>query len=77
MTGVAKFLLSPITAVASAFIKKPKAPKPMLPLPTATPRANSAVSDALLNRRGSAANQRTGRGGAESSTGTKKTLMGQ
>jgi hypothetical protein len=77
MAAVGKILLSPITALASALIKKPKAPKAMLPLPVATPRANSAVSDALLSRRGSAANMRTGRGGAESTTGTKKALMGQ
>jgi hypothetical protein len=80
MAAIGKILLSPITALAGAF-KKPKAPtvRPTLPLPVATPRANSAVSDALLSRRGSAANMRTGRGGAESTagTGTKKSLLGQ
>jgi hypothetical protein len=71
-------ILSPVgSLIAGALIKKPKAPKAPLPLPTATPRANSTVSDALLARRGSAANMRTGRGGAESTTGTKKALLGQ
>lgn len=52
------------------------ASKQAVPLPTITPRSNSVVSDALSARRGSAANQRTGSGGVESSTG-KKSFMGQ
>lgn len=47
------------------------------PLPTMTPRANSAVSDAIMSRRGSAENRRTGTAGAESSTTGKKSLLGQ
>lgn len=74
MSKVASFLLSPIAAVTGVF-KKPKAAKPVYAQPAATPRAASAVSAALLSRRGTAANQRTGAGGVESSTG-KKTTMG-
>lgn len=48
----------------------------MLPRPTATPRANSVIADAVSRRRGSGANQRTGERGAESGTTAKKTLMG-
>ncbi|QNQ09256.1 hypothetical protein [Sphingomonas alpina] len=74
MSGIAGALLSPIGAIIKAAVKKPKA-QTVVPLPTITPRGNSVVSDALAARRGSATNQRTGSGGAESSTG-KKTLMG-
>lgn len=61
--------------VAGLFGGKAK-PVQAVPLPTITPRTNSVLADALSARRGSAANQRTGSGGAESSTGAKKTLLG-
>ncbi|NLS27940.1 hypothetical protein S2M10_29420 [Sphingomonas sp. S2M10] len=77
MSGVAKILLSPIAAVAGALMPKPKAAAQPLPLPTVTPRSSSTVSDALMSRRGSAANQVTGTRGAESTTTAKKTLLGQ
>lgn len=77
MSGIAKVLLSPITAVASALISKPKQAAQPLPLPTVTPASSSAVSDAIMARRGSAANQVTGTRGAESTTTAKKTLLGQ
>ncbi|GGO95009.1 hypothetical protein [Stakelama pacifica] len=73
---ILKIALSPIGAVAGVF-NKPKAPKPVLPQPTATPRSNSLVADAIASRRGSADNQRTGSRGAESTTTKKNTLMGQ
>lgn len=78
MAGVGKilkFAVSPLAAALGAF-DKPKAPKAVMPLPTATPRSSSVVADALMARRGSAANRRTGSGGAESGTG-KKTYLGQ
>lgn len=74
MTGVAKVLLSPLGAALGVF-KKPKAAA-SVPLPVATPRSNSVLMDTLAARRGTAANQRTGSGGAESSTTAKKTLLG-
>jgi hypothetical protein len=73
--NVIKTIVSPIGAALGLF-GKPKAPKAPLPLPTATPRANSVAMDALANRRGAAANMRTGSTGAESSAG-KKSLLGQ
>lgn len=78
MAGVAKVLLSPIAAVTGLFKPKAKAPTATpAPLPAMTPRANSAVGDALMRRQGSRANQRTGMGGAESGTTAKKRLMGE
>jgi hypothetical protein len=67
--------LSPVLALAGAFKKKPAAQKPVYAQPTATPRSNSVVANALAGRRGTIENQRTGAGGVESSTG-KKTALG-
>lgn len=75
MTGVAKVLLSPVGAALGVF-KKPKPVTPAVPLPTATPRANSVLMDTLSARRGASANQRTGSRGVESTTAAKKTLLG-
>ena len=69
-------IVSPVLSLLGAF-DKPKAPKPVLPLPSATPRSNSVALDALSARRGSSANQRTGSLGAESSASSKKTRLGQ
>ena len=74
--GVVGKILSPILSLTGVF-KKPKMPKPQAPLPTITPRANSVLVDAIARRRGSADNQRSGAGGAESSAGAKKQFMGQ
>lgn len=63
-------------AVSGVFKKKAKPQPSAVPLPTMTPRGNSVLADMLAARRGSAANQRTGSGGAESSTGVKKSLLG-
>lgn len=75
MGAVGKFLLSPVAALAGAF-KKPKAaaPAPLLAQPQATPRASSALADALSARRGTRANQRTGARGAEAPAGVKTKL---
>jgi len=70
-----KAAISPIGAALGLF-NKPKAADQPVPLPTITPRGNSAISDALASRRGSAANQLTGSSGAESSATAKKTLLG-
>lgn len=72
---IGKVLVSPVAAALGAF-NAPKAKPQALPLPMATPRANSVVSDALSRRRGSQDNRRTGSGGAESQTAAKKTLLG-
>lgn len=72
MGGVAKFLLSPVLSVAGSVLK-PKAPQVQaMPLarPEVTPRT-TALLDAVAARRGSRANQRTGRGGAEAGGKTK------
>jgi hypothetical protein len=74
MSGVAKVLMSPLTALVGSVMKKPK-PQQVVAQPVATPRTNSVLSDALSARRGTASNQRTGAGGAESGAG-KKTLLG-
>ena len=66
-----------VVGLGAAALSKPKAaPTPASAQPSITPRANSVVADTLSARRGSAANMRTGAGGAESTT-VKKTLMGQ
>lgn len=72
--GLIGKILSPGLGLLGVF-DKPK-PAQAVPLPTVTPRSNSVLADMLAARRGSAANQRTGSGGAESSTGPKKTLLG-
>lgn len=74
MSGALK-LLSPVAMLAGVLgKKKPKAVA--APLLQQTPRANSAIADALSARRGALSNQRTGATGAESSASAKKTLMG-
>lgn len=55
--------------------KKAAAPAPV-PLPQITPRRPTAASEAIANRRGSAANDRTG-GSAESSATGKNRLLGR
>jgi hypothetical protein len=66
-----------VGGAAITALKKPAAaPRMAVPLPTATARTSSVVSDALSRRTGSAANRRTGALGAESSAAPKKTLMG-
>ena len=72
---IGKVLVSPVAAALGAF-NGPKQPRQAIPLPTATPRVNSVLSDALSRRRGSQDNRRTGSGGAESRTTAKKTLLG-
>ncbi len=58
------------------FGKKPKAVQQPVPLPQITPRRPTAASEAIANRRGSVANDRTG-GGAESSASGKNRLLGR
>lgn len=67
-----------VGSIGAAALSKPKTTQVAqpVPLPTITPRGNSAISDALARRRGSAANQLTGGSGAESSATAKKTLLG-
>ena len=73
-----KIAVSPLATALGVFDKKKAAPAPVVQArPVATPRANSVALDALSSRVGSAANQRTGQGGAESRTTSKKQLMGQ
>lgn len=74
--SIFKTLVSPIGAALGLLGKKSQTPAQPVPLPTITPRGNSAISDALARRRGSAANQLTGGSGAESSATAKKTLLG-
>lgn len=69
-------LVSPVAAALGAF-KKPKAAATPVAQPVITPRSNSVIADALAARRGSAANMRTGAGGAESAASAKKALLGQ
>ncbi len=60
---------------AASILMKPKAPKPVAQ-PVMRDRSPSVATDALMARRGSLSNKRTGAAGAESSAGAKKTLMG-
>lgn len=69
-------LIATAGSVATALATKPSAPKIMAPTPQVIARPNNAISDALAKRRGVAANQVTGSGGAESATTAKKTFMG-
>lgn len=67
--------------LAGSLVSKALAPKvsaaPVVAVPRQVQvRTNSQVSDALMARRGSRANQRTGPRGAEAPMGTK-TKMGQ
>lgn len=75
VVGTLGKIISPVAGALGLF-NKPKAQRTALPLPVATPRANSVVSDALSGRRGTQDNRRTGSGGAESQTAAKKTLLG-
>lgn len=78
MGAVAKFLVSPVLALAAGAVKKPK-PAPVLPMarPQARAGASTALLDAVAARRGSRANQRTGRNGAEPTNGAgSKTALG-
>lgn len=77
LPAIAIGAIAGIGGMAAQALMKPKAPPAqMVARPSATPRTASLVSDALARRRGTRANQRTGSGGAESSTGAKKALMG-
>lgn len=73
--NVLKAVVSPIGAALGVF-KKPKALPAPVAQPTITPSRSSAAADALAARRGSAANMRTGAGGAESGATAKKALLG-
>lgn len=65
-----------VGGAASAIMGKKSAPKQAAPVPTARAQTQSVVTDALMRRRGSLGNRRTGASGAESSAGGKKALMG-
>ncbi len=74
---VLPFLIGGLAGGAASLLSKPKAaPKQAAPVPTARVQTQSVVTDALMRRRGSLGNRRTGAGGAESSAGGKKALMG-
>lgn len=72
-------IIGAVAAVASAGAAVMSATKSS---PTVTAPAvvqqnpNNTVTDALLRRRGTASNQVTGSGGAESQTAAKKSFMG-
>lgn len=72
MSGAIPFI-SPLAAVILG--KKKSTPAPT-PAPTVQQRVNTTAADVLSARRGSRANQRTGRGGAELQGGVKS-KMGQ
>jgi hypothetical protein len=74
--SIVGMVVSPLISALTRPKAQKAAPAQPVPLPQMTPRSNSAVSDALMARRGSADNRRTGAGGAESSTASKKSLMG-
>lgn len=70
-------LVGGVVGAVSSIFSKPKAASTTVSIPRQVQvRTNSAASDALLARRGSRANQRTGLGGAEAPGGTK-TKLGQ
>ncbi|WP_343609348.1 hypothetical protein [Novosphingobium sp.] len=62
------------TAITTALVSKPSQQVAVQQAQPVTVRQNSAVADAITARRGSAANMRTGSGGAEASTGLKTKL---
>lgn len=70
---IGKALVSPALFLASKILKKPKKPEAA---PLRAPGRGNAVADALQQRRGATANQRTGASGAESNTSQKKTVLG-
>ncbi len=64
-----------VGSLASKALAPKAAAAPAVNVPrVAQVRTNTAASDALLSRRGSRANQRTGPRGAEAATGTKSKL---
>lgn len=77
--GLAKALISPVFAIASNLFSRPKVKTPQAqPLPTRNEAAErAALNDGLARRQGPRANQRTGYGGAEASTGAKTSLLGR
>lgn len=70
------FLIGGLAGGAVSSLLKPKAPKPVAQPPAMRTRSPSVATDALMARRGSVSNRRTGSAGVESSAGAKKTLMG-
>lgn len=76
LPAIAIGAIAGLGGMAVQALMKPKVPTPQVARPMATPRTASLVSDTLARRRGTRANQRTGSGGAESSTGAKKALLG-
>lgn len=69
-------LIGTAGSLATAIIAKPKVPKAAVagPRMAAQPRTSSALRDAILARRGTRDNQRTGMGGAEAGAGLKTKL---
>lgn len=67
-------LIATAGTVAATVLSKPKVPKAPLQAPAAQARSTSVVSDAILARRGTRDNQRSGLGGAEATTGVKTRL---
>lgn len=82
MAAVAPFapLIGGIVGLGASIAMRPKAPKPVKSLaqPTRNEAAErAAMNDNLARREGTRANRRTGYGGAEASTGAKKSLLGR
>lgn len=63
--GLLGTLISPLFSV---LFGKQEAPKPQVQQPVAQVRPNQDAANALLLRRGSKANQKTGMGGAEAAS---------
>lgn len=79
---VGKILISPLAAVASAVVKKPKAPAasagaPPVPSRNLAYEAARRNMDSLRRRRGAGANEITGGGAEAPRSPGAKTLLGQ
>lgn len=78
MAPVLPFLAGGLVGGAASALMKPKSAPAAVAQPVMRTRSTAfAASDALARRRGARSNQRTGSGGAESSTSAGKALMGQ
>lgn len=78
MAPIGMALAGGLMGAAASAIMKPKAAPAAVAQPVMRTRSTAfAASDALARRRGARSNQRTGSGGAESSTSASKALMGQ
>lgn len=68
MSTLVSGLVAPLATALFGNLFGKKAPKPATPPPVAQVRPNQTAANALLQRKGSKTNQKTGMGGAEAAS---------